>query len=74
MSEQTATEKPLSPAAKRMRETRRRRANGLRCVIVEIRDTEIDALIGRGLLPSERRNSKMAISSALHEILDQAFP
>jgi predicted aminopeptidase len=64
----------LSPAAKRMRETRRRRANGLRCVILEIRNTEIDALIARGLLPSEKRNSKMAISSALYEILDQAFP
>jgi predicted N-formylglutamate amidohydrolase len=70
-SEQTA--KPVSAAAQRMRLTRHRRANGLRCVILEIRDTEIDALIARGLLPRDKRNSKIAISSALYEILDQAF-
>ena len=75
MSEQVlSVEKPLSPAARQMRETRRRRADGLRCVILEIRDTEIDALIARGLLPRDKRNSKIAISSALYEILDQALP
>ncbi len=57
-----------------MRLARKRRAEGLRCVILEIRDTEIEALIARGLLPSDKRNSKTAISLALYEILDQALP
>jgi len=42
-----------SPAAARMRLHRERRRHGLRCLMIELRETEIDVLIGKGLLNSE---------------------
>src|SRR5271167_5025708 len=45
-----------SPAAERMRRHRERRRDGLRCLVIELRETEIDALIRRGLLNNETRN------------------
>ena len=42
-----------TPAAERMRRHRQRRRDGLRCLMVELRETEIDALIGIGLLKAE---------------------
>jgi hypothetical protein len=44
-----------SPAAARMRLHRDRRRRGLRCLTIELRETEIDVLIGKGLLTSETR-------------------
>ena len=38
-----------SPAAERMRLHRERRYLGLRCLMIELRETEIEALIGKGL-------------------------
>jgi hypothetical protein len=35
----------LSPSAKRMRLHRERRRDGLRCLTIELRETEIDALV-----------------------------
>ena len=46
----------LSPAAKRMRRHRQRRRDGLRCLLVELHETEIDALIRRELLKYESRS------------------
>ena len=43
-------------AAERMRRHRQRRRDGLRCLIVELRETEIDVLIQKGLLKAEMRN------------------
>jgi hypothetical protein len=40
----------LTGAAERMRRHRQRRRDGLRCLIIELRETEIDALIRNGLL------------------------
>jgi hypothetical protein len=54
----------------RMARTRARKRSGLRCVQVEIRDREIDALIGRGLLLAGARNDPAAISRALHDFFD----
>jgi hypothetical protein len=39
-----------------MRRHRQRRRDGLRCLNVELRETEIDALIGLKLLTAEKRN------------------
>jgi len=52
--------KPVScsPAAERMRRHRQRRRDRLRCVTVELRETEIEALIYRGLLKWETRNDR----------------
>ena len=44
----------ISPAAERMRRHRQRRRDGLRCLNVELRETEIDTLIGRRLLNAKR--------------------
>jgi hypothetical protein len=63
-------EPSISPAAARMRRHRERRRGGLRCLTVELRETEIEALIYKGLLNSETRNSKKAIINALHAYFD----
>jgi hypothetical protein len=62
-----------SPAAERMRRYRQRRRDGLRCLIVELRETEIDALICKGLLKSEMRNDSTEIIYALYQHLDQTL-
>lgn len=66
---------PLIPsaAAERMRLHRERRRQGLRCIIVELRETEIDALVRRGLLEGETRNDKYAVRMALYEYLDNTL-
>jgi hypothetical protein len=43
-----------SPAAERMRLHRERRKSGMRCLMIELRETEIDALIRKGFLKAER--------------------
>jgi len=60
----------LSPAAERMRRHRQRRRDGLRCLTIELRETEIDALIRKGLLKSETRNDPSAILRAIYQFLD----
>ena len=60
----------ISPAARRMRLHRERRSLGLRCLTIELHETEIDALIREGLLTSETRNDQNAVCSALYEFLD----
>jgi cytochrome oxidase assembly protein ShyY1 len=62
---------PTSPAARRMRRHRKRRAEGLRCVTILIRETDVDVLVGRGWLKPEMRNIRTAISNAVHELLDE---
>jgi len=66
--------KPLSPAARRMRDTRYRRALGLRCIRFEIHRDQINALIARGLLSPDKRNDQEAIAVALYAILDPILP
>jgi hypothetical protein len=57
-------------AAERMRAHRQRRRQGLRCLMIELRETEIDALISKGLLKSETRNNPTALREALYAFLD----
>jgi hypothetical protein len=52
-------------AAERMRRHRQRRRDGLRCLVIELRETEIDVLIRKGLLNLETRNDTSAIIDAL---------
>jgi hypothetical protein len=76
--EMTATVPPVPPvvrmarsaAAERMRLHRERRRNGMRCLTIELHETEIDALIRKGLLKSETRNDPSAVSDALYAFLD----
>ena len=53
-----------------MRRHRKRRRDGLHCLTVELRESEIEALIYKGMLNSETRNSKKAIINALHAYFD----
>jgi hypothetical protein len=62
-----------SAAAERMRLHRERRRLGLHCLTVELRDTEIDALVRKGLLTPETRNDMYAVRKALYEHLDQTL-
>jgi hypothetical protein len=59
-----------SPAAVRMRRSRERRRDGLECLRVELRETEVDALIRSGLLKPEARNDRKAIVLALYAFLE----
>jgi hypothetical protein len=63
----------LSPAAARMRLHRDRRRRGLRCLTIELRETEIDVLIGKGLLNAETRHDPGAVCEALYAHLDQTL-
>jgi hypothetical protein len=62
-----------SAAAERMRRHRQRRRDGLRCLTIELRETEIDTLICRGLLKAETRNDMYSVSRALYEHLDHTL-
>jgi hypothetical protein len=60
----------LSPAAERMRLHRERQRLGLRCLTIELRETEIEALCGGGYLPPERLSDRSAIIDALYRFFE----
>ena len=62
-----------SAAARRMRAHRQRRREGLRCVVVQLRETEIDVLIRKGLLQADARNDVYAVRDALHVHFDRTL-
>ena len=59
-----------SQAAERMRRCRDRRRKGLRCCTLQIRDSEIEALIDRGWLSAREQTDRQAVVKALHRFLD----
>jgi hypothetical protein len=59
--------------AERVRLHRERRRRGLRCLTIEIRDREIDALVRQGLLDDEKRDDTTAIRTAFHQYLDHTL-
>jgi hypothetical protein len=71
MQEATAEIINCSPAAERMRQHRERKKSGMRCVMLELRETEIDALIRKGFLKSDARNDKTQITDAIYAYFDQ---
>jgi hypothetical protein len=62
-----------SPAAHRMRRHRERRRLGLRSIMIELRETEIDVLVRKGLLNQGRRDDANAIVGALHAYLERTL-
>ena len=62
-----------SPAAKRMSWHRQRRREGLRHFGVDLKESEIDALIRKGFLATELRMDRTAVVKALYSFLDRAF-
>jgi len=61
---------PRSPGAERVARHRRRRKKGLLCITVELRQSEIDALIHRRRLAPESRGDLLAVRKALYSFLD----
>ena len=66
----TSIQQLRSGAAERMRAYRERRRNGLRCLTIELRETEIDELVRRKLLKPETRNDLDAVRDAIYAHLD----
>jgi hypothetical protein len=63
----------ISPGAERMRRHRERRRRGLRCLSIDLRETEIDALTQSGLLTPELRANRHAVLTALYAFLDRTL-
>ena len=59
--------------AERQRAYRQRRRQGLRCIPIQIRGGEIEALDRKQLLKPEMRNDLGAIIDAVHEFFDQVL-
>jgi hypothetical protein len=64
---------PRSAAAERMRRHRQRRKEKLRCLVIELREAEIDALARRGFLKADTRNDPHAVSQALYAHLERSL-
>jgi len=56
-----------------MRTHRQRRRDGLCCLTIEFRDSEIDALISKGMLRADARNDADAIRDALYSHLERTL-
>jgi hypothetical protein len=64
---------PRGAGALRMARHRKRRRDGLRCLRIEIRESEIDALIELGLLRNDARRDRNAILSAVYAFFDRTL-
>ena len=63
----------LTPSGSRMRLHRERRRDDMRCLMVELHDTEINALVRAGLLKPETRHDRNAIADALYDHLERTL-
>jgi hypothetical protein len=62
-----------SAAALRMRRHRERRRDGLRRMTIELRETEVTALIRKGFLNEDARNNLRSVMSAFYGFLDRTL-
>ena len=62
-----------TPAAVRMRCHRERRREGLRCLWIELHETELDAFVRAGLLEPQSRQDENAIADALYAHLERTL-
>jgi hypothetical protein len=62
-----------SASAPRMRRHREWRRDGLRCVTIELRETEIDALVRKSFLQQDARNNRRALKTAFYGFLDRTL-
>jgi hypothetical protein len=67
------TDNARTAAAERMRLHRERRRRGLRCLMIELCETDVDALIRGGLLEHDTRNDRNAVLKALCGHLNQTL-
>ena len=71
-----ASPMPTAPAptpAARMRLHRLRKQSGLTCLTVELRNTEITALVRKGLLQPDSRHDLKAVRKAMYAFLDRSL-
>jgi hypothetical protein len=68
----TVNETCITTGAMRMRASRRRRREGLRCILLDLRDAEIDRLIAFGHLRQADREDKNEVLLALYRFLDES--
>ena len=64
---------PSSSAALRMRRHRERRRDGLRCMTIELRETEVAELVRKGFLEEDARNDSQALRNAFYRFLDRTL-
>ena len=62
-----------SAAALRMRRHRERRKDGLRCMTIELRETEVTALVRKGFLEQHACNNRQAVMNAFYGFLDRTL-
>jgi hypothetical protein len=62
-----------STVAYRMRLHRVRKLAGLRCLTLEVRETEIAALVRKGLLRAESQTDDNAVRDAFYALLDRSL-
>jgi hypothetical protein len=62
----------ITPGARRMRASRQRRRDAMRCVTLDLRETEVDRLIKRGYLRSVDRADRNEVLLALYRFLEQS--
>jgi hypothetical protein len=63
-----------SSSTERTRRYRQRRRRGTRCIIVEMNELEISALVAKGYLTDEVRGDPKAIKAAIEALIaDLAF-
>jgi hypothetical protein len=67
-------QKSSTAAAERMRLHRERKRAGYRCITIELRATEIEALVQRRLLEREQSSDLNAVRTALYRFLDSTIP
>jgi hypothetical protein len=60
-----------STGAERMRRHRERKRQGLRCFFIELRQSEIDALVRLKRLPQDGRANPSAVRTALYGFLEE---
>ena len=68
----SAAKRP-STVARRMRLHRARKLAGLRCLTLEVRETEIAALVRKGLLSADSQTDAKAIRDAFYSLLDRSL-
>lgn len=69
---ETPIAEPMT-SAERMRLTRERRKNRLTIVKLDIKASEIDKLVERGLLAAADRNDPAAIAKAFYGLFEQTL-
>ena len=69
----TTKELPRSASALRMRQHRERRRKRMRCLTIELRDSEIEEVIRRKRLSPEDRNDPGALRRTVHQYLDDTL-